>query len=458
MEVLKFFNEISQIPRESGNEKEISNYLINFAKKRNLEYYTDKYYNVIIKKDATCENKETLAFQAHTDMICEKMENIEHDFFKDPINIYQENGYIKAKGTTLGADNGIGVAIILGLLDSKEIKVGKIEAIFTVQEETTMIGAKEIDLSNLESKKIISLDCGKEGKILVGSANCLEWISKIKCEYINVSQNYLEYRLVYKNFKGGHSGGNIGDKKRGNPIKLGIDILRQIDDIYIKQVSGGSKVNVIPRDFSVNFYVLPSVLKNVENLIKLQKQNFENVEIYLESVDNSNNLCLSKSVTNRIINFIYEYENGVINYENDNIVLSSNMAFIKQDEKYIKIGYSTRANDLGLRDVYLERLNKLLEKYKLEIDWKQELKGVNPSKENSLITMCIEQYKKLYDEKLEKIVTQGVVEGGFFASKIKGLEYVAIGPDIYDAHSPNERVSIKSLEKISRYVKEIVEN
>lgn len=458
MEVLKFFNEISKIPRESGNEKQISDYLVDFAKKRNLEYYKDKYYNVIIKKEATCKNKETLAFQAHTDMICEKAESVKHDFSKDPINLYKENDFIKAKGTTLGADNGIGVAIILGLLDSKQIKSGKIEAIFTVQEETTMIGAKEIDMSNLESRKIISLDCGKEGQILVGSANCLEWISKIKCEYINIPQNYLEYRLVYKNFKGGHSGGNIGDKKRGNPIKLGIDVLKQIENIYIKNIAGGSKVNVIPRDFSVNFYMIPSSLKNVENLIKLQKQNYDNVEIYIEKVDRSDNIVLSKKATSRIVNFIYAYENGVINYENNNIVLSCNMAFIKQDENYVKIGYSTRANNLNLRDNYLKRLNKLVEKYKLQIDWNQELKGVNQSKENSLISKCADIYKKMYNENLEKIVTQGVVEGGFFASKIDGLEYVAIGPNIYDAHSPNERLSIKSLDKVSRYVKEIVEN
>ena len=456
-DVIKFFEEISKIPRKSGNEEGIKNYLVEFAKKRNLQVYEDENFNVIIKKDASKgkEKNEPIAIQAHTDMVCEKRTDIKHNFEKDPIILYKDEDYIRANGTTLGADNGIGVAQILAILDSKDLNMPKIEAIFTVQEETTMIGAKEIDLSNLESKKIISLDGGKEGKILVGSANCLEWKSKVEKEYIDSPKNFVEYELKYSNFKGGHSGGNIGDIKRGNPIKLGISILKELKDVYIKEISGGSQVNVIPRNFTVKFLAKPEKIKKVKTLIKEQKEFYENVVIEINETTNEGK-CLSKEVTNRIIDFIYNYENGALEYINNNVILSCNMAAINEDEKYVSIEYSTRANDLRLRDKYLERLEKLVKKNKLEVYWKQELKGVNQDINNSLIQKCSEVYKKMYKKNLEKMITQGVVEGGFFADKIENLEYVCIGPNTEDVHSPNEKIYINSLQNTYLYLKKIL--
>lgn len=456
-DVIKFFEEISKIPRESGNEKEIKNYLVEFAKKRNLEVYEDENFNVIIKKGASKgkEKCEPIAIQAHTDMVCEKRADIKHNFEKDPIILYKDDDYIRANGTTLGADNGIGVAQILAILDSKDLKLPKIEAIFTVQEETTMIGAKEIDLSNLESKKIISLDGGKEGKILVGSANCLEWKSKVKKEYINPPRDYVEYELKYSNFKGGHSGGNIGDIKRGNPIKLGVSILKELKDVYIKEIFGGSQVNVIPRNFVVKFLAKPEKIKKVKSLVKEQKAFYENAIIEINEMS-SEGKVLSKEVTNKIIDFIYNYENGALEYINNNVILSCNMAAIREKENYISIEYSTRANDLILRDRYLERLEKLVKKNELEVYWKQELKGVNQDINNSLIQKCNEVYSKMYKKDLEKMITQGVVEGGFFADKIKDLEYVCIGPNTEDVHSPNERLSITSLQNTYEFLKKIL--
>lgn len=456
-DVIKFFEQISKIPRESGNEKEIKNYLVEFARNRNLEVYEYENFNVIIKKEASKgkEKSEPIAIQAHTDMVCEKRADIKHNFEKDPIVLYKDDDYIRANGTTLGADNGIGVAQILAILDSKDLKLPKIEAIFTVQEETTMIGAKEIDLSNLESKKIISLDGGKEGKILVGSANCLEWKSKVKKEYINPPKDYVEYELKYSNFKGGHSGGNIGDIKRGNPIKLGVSILKELKDVYIKEIFGGSQVNVIPRNFVVKFLAKPEKIKKVRSLIKEQKAFYENAIIEINEIS-SEGKVLSKEVTNKIIDFIYNYENGPLEYINNNVILSCNMAVIREKENYISIEYSTRSNDLILRDRYLERLEKLVKKNKLEVYWKQELKGVNQDINNSLIQKCSEVYSKMYQKDLEKMITQGVVEGGFFADKIKDLEYVCIGPNTEDVHSPNERISITSLQNTYIYLKKLL--
>lgn len=454
--VIKFFQEISAIPRKSGNEEKIKDYLIDFAKKRGLEYYTDEYFNVIIKRKSLNNNK-TIAFQAHTDMICEKLEECKHDFSKDPIKLLIDGDYLTADGTTLGADNGIGMAQILAILDSEEINKVNIEGIFTVQEETTMLGAKEIDLTQIESNKIISLDGGKEGKILIGSANCLEWSSRIQKEYNTNLENYFEYNLIYKNFKGGHSGGNIGDEKRGNPIKLGINILKQVDDVYIKEISGGSRVNVIPRECNIKFYMQKEKLNVVEKLIKEQKEYYEDSYIELEELKSDRNKSFSKEVTNRIIDFVYNYENGVLDKKDGINMLSCNMARIVEDENYINIEYSTRANDLEKRDKYLERLNKSLKKNNLETTWEQELKGVEQNENNDLINICNLAYKTLYKKDLEKMLTQTVVEGGFFADKIDNLEYVCIGPNTEDVHCPDERVSISSLERTYKFLLKILE-
>ena len=253
--VIEYFIEISKIPRRSGEEKKIREYLETFAKARNLQYIKDEYENIIIYKPATAgrENEETLAFQAHTDMICEKDIGVQHDFSKDPIVLYKEGDDITANGTTLGADNGIGVAYMLAILDSN-ISIPNLECIFTVQEETTMIGAIKINENNIKARKIISLDNGKEGKILISSANCNEWIGRVEANKETINAKEV-YKLQYANFLGGHSGGNIGDEKRGNPIKLAMESLKEISNIQIIKLVGGSRVNVIPREFEVEFCI-----------------------------------------------------------------------------------------------------------------------------------------------------------------------------------------------------------
>ena len=199
--VMRYFEEISKIPRKSGKEDKIVEYIKKFAIERKLEYYTDNYRNIIIKKNATPgkENSPAIALQAHTDMICEKLPESNHDFSKDGLELYVDGDFIKARGTTLGADNGIGVAIILAVLDCEKIKAPKLECIFTSEEETTMLGAINLDLANIESNRIISLDNGKEGKILISSAECNEWKGKVNFTREKTAKPGFE--LVYDNFK-----------------------------------------------------------------------------------------------------------------------------------------------------------------------------------------------------------------------------------------------------------------
>ena len=455
--VMEYFAEVSKIPRKSGEEKKIREYLENFAKNRNLQYVKDEYENIIIYKPATTgrENEETLAFQAHTDMICEKDVGVQHDFSKDPIVLYKEGDDITANGTTLGADNGIGVAYMLAILDS-DISIPNLECIFTVQ-----VGAIKIDEKNIKARKIISLDNGKEGKILISSANCNEWIERLEADKETINAKKV-YKLQYANFLGGHSGGNIGDEKRGNPIKLAMETLKEIKDIQIVKLQGGSRVNVIPREFEVEFCISDDnqeiEVNKILEVMQNQKEIFKNETIVLETLSKSNNIqAYSIKTTRSIIDFVNEYQNGALKREEKgNVILSSNLAVLTEYEKGIQIEFSERSNQKELEENYLEILDKLIKKYNIDIIWHQELKGVEKKENNVILEKCQKAYKKLFNETMEEIISQGVVEGGFFVDKMSDCEYVCIGPNSYDVHSPRERVSINSIEKVWKLLKEVV--
>ena len=460
--VIEYFAEINKIPRRSGEEKKIREYLESFAKERNLQYVKDEYENIIIYKPATTgrENEETLAFQAHTDMICEKDAGVQHDFSKDPIVLYKEGDDITANGTTLGADNGIGVAYMLAILDS-DISIPNLECIFTVQEETTMIGAIKIDEKNIKARKIISLDNGKEGKILISSANCNEWIGRLEANKEAMNAKKV-YKLQYANFLGGHSGGNIGDEKRGNPIKLAMETLKEISNIQIIKLQGGSRVNVIPREFEVEFCIVDdnqeTAINKILEVMQNQKEIFKNETIVLETLPEANNIqAYSIKISRMIIDFVNEYQNGALKREEKgNVILSANLAVLTEYKKGIQIEFSERSNQKDLEEKYLEILAELIKKYNIDIIWNQELKGVEKKENNTLLEKCQKAYKKLFNKTMEEIISQGVVEGGFFVDKMPDCEYVCIGPNSYDVHSPRERVSISSIERMWQFLKEVV--
>ena len=483
--VVNFFKEISAIPRKSREEKAIREYLENFAKERNLEYEKDRYENIVIRKRVN-DSDVFLGLQAHTDMICEKNQDVQHDFSKDPITLFFEEDMIFANGTTLGADNGIGVAIILAVLDSVETAY-KIEGIFTVQEDTTMIGAIEIDKNMIKSRKIISLDNGKEGKVLVSSANCNEWAvefqaKKEKCKYSEI------YELSYSNFLGGHSGGNIGEENRGNPIKLLAEAIKTVEEFAIIDIFGGSRVNVIPRDANIKFAVNDSQgLFNLKQVLERQRQEYPMTQIVLEKVENNeiqrienneetkenkedfinvfeeqkNNLqyAFSTESSRKIIEILLEIKHGALQRdEKNNVILSSNLADIKIEEEKVIIEFSERANRKDLEKNLLKQISEFLERNELKIVWHQELKGVEKNPNSKLLKKAKDVYERLYNKEMEEVVSQGVVEGGFFADKIENCEYICIGPNTYDVHSPKERLSISSLQRVWEYLKELLKN
>lgn len=463
--VFTYFEEINQIPRRSGNELGVVEYLKKFAKDRNFTVEVDQVNNVFISKPASKgrEKEECLAFQAHMDMICEKKEGIEHDFEKDPITCLVEGDWIKAKGTTLGADNGIGVALILALLAESKTNP-PMQGIFTVEEETTMIGSIEIDSSKVKAKQIISLDGANEGEILIGSANCHEWKGIIKAKKEEEIDERENYELSYQGFLGGHSGGNIGDEKRGNPFKLLAKALEnsEIKNIRIQELTGGSRVNVIPREAKLQFTIpkqeAKEKIEKLEEILKEQEKKYEGSKIILQKQEEKENARISfnEKDSQVMINFLNQFKNGAQKKEGDRVILSANLAAIRMIEEGIIVEFSERSNQKKLEQEYVKELEKLLAKQQIQVIWHQELKGVEAKENSPLLAKCKKVYQEMNQKEMKEIITQGVVEGGFFISKMPDCEYVAIGPDTIDVHSPKEKLSISSTQRTWEYLVKLI--
>jgi hypothetical protein len=463
---LKYFYEISKIPRKSGNEEKIAKYLIEFAKERNLKYYTDSKFNIVIWKDASIgyEDKEILGFQCHTDMVCEKIDGSTHDFLKDSIKLKVEDGYIKTYDTTLGADNGIGVSYILEILDSN-LKTPKLECIFTTQEETTMEGVRFLDGNILKSRRIISFDNFLDTEILISSATAKRWVSKIYMKRQEKDENLIYYKLDISGFKGGHSGIDIWDKKRGNPIKIVVDNLNELESIRVVEISGGSSENVIPRDIKVVFAIEESekdILEKIGNNLESLKKVYGDIEIYLRKIEDKEKeevRIYSKEDSERLLEYIVNYKNGPLEYDKEgNVILSGNLGRIESFENYILLKYSVRYNEKNIGEKLVSVIEENMEKYNVICEDSSYMLGYEEPKESKLLNIVEKAYIEVMGNIPKKKKSQACLECGYLGQKIENLEYIAIAPNIFDAHSPKERVEIASANKVWEIVKRVVEN
>ena len=463
---LKYFYEISKIPRKSGNEEKIAKYLIKFAKERNLKYYTDSKFNVVIWKNASIgyENKEILGFQCHTDMVCEKVYGSNHDFLRDSLDLIIENGFLKAKDTTLGADNGIGVSYILEILDSN-LNMPKLECIFTSTEETTMEGVRFLDGKILKSKRIISFDNFLDTEILISSATAKRWVSKIYMKRQEKDENLIYYKLDISRFKGGHSGIDIWDEKRGNPIKIFADSLNELESIRVVEISGGSSENVIPRDIKVVFAVEKSeigILEKLESKFESLKKVYGNICIYLRELEYLEKEVIeiySKEDTKRLLEYIVNYKNGPLEYDEEgNVILSGNLGRIESFEDYALLKYSVRYNDKKIGEKLVTEIEKDMKKYNVICEESSYMLGYEEPKESKLLNIVEKAYIEVMGNIHKKRKSQACLECGYLGQKIDNLEYIAIAPNIFDAHSPKERVEIVCLNKVWKIVEKLIEN
>lgn len=449
MSTIGFFKEISKIPRGSGNEQKIADYICNFAKERNLEFIHDKYNNVIIKKYVN--NEEPIILQAHLDMVLEKENDYEFDFLNDGIDLIFTNEYITANNTTLGADNGIGVAQILNILDSDIDK--NIEAIFTTNEETSMIGAEKIDLSSLKGKTMINLDGFNSDTILLGSAGFTDIDIITNYSFEEEKSNF--YKLSLTGLEGGHSGFDI-DKNRGNSIKLLIEFLLLISDIKIASFNGGSKINVIPTDSEVVFSTNINIDDLLDKYLKEKKKIYKNLDITKEII-NDEKKCLSNSKSLEFISSINNLKSGVINKnKREEVTTSSNLALIDLSNNLIQIGLRSSIDSEEEKEI------NYLKDYSNEYGYKFIIRGHQPgftTDENSTLVKKMKEAYYRVNNKYPRLESLHIaVEVGLIKEKIKDLNVVIISPNISGAHSTKEKVEISSIESCDRWLFEYLTN
>lgn len=450
---IEIFKEIAKIPRESGNEENIANYLCQFAKKRNLYYKKDQYNNVIIKKKNN--NKDPIILQAHMDMVCEKDSNIKFDFKKDSIKVIEENGYLRADRTTLGADNGIGIAQILNILDNNSDS--NIEAVFTVSEETSMIGADKIDLSNLEGKQLINLDGFEKNTIIVESASFFDIVlnSNYTLEGTN-EKNF--YKVKLSGLQGGHSGFDI-NKNRGNSSIILAEFLKEIEKIQLQSFIGGTKFNVIPSSAEAIFISeekIENIKTKINKFVKNKREEYTNFNLELNIIKSEDDRVLDTKESRNFINSVLDFKHGIF-YINDRneVTTSINLGIVNLREQTIKIGMRS-----SKREEETECLKYIKEYAKLN-KFEFNILGSQPGFETKENSKLINKIKKAHEkinkeEKLDIKSLHITVEAGFFKEKIQGLEVAIISPEILNAHTTKECVNLKSIYECDKWLEEIL--
>ncbi|MGL5329069.1 MAG: aminoacyl-histidine dipeptidase, partial [Peptostreptococcaceae bacterium] len=463
--VFKYFEEISQIPRGSGNEKEISDFLCNFGKNLGLETIQDESLNIILRKPASkgYENSPCVMLQGHMDMVCEKNKDTKHDFTKDPLELRIENGMVYATGTTLGADNGIAVAMGMAVLADNSLEHPEIEFLVTVDEEAGMSGAMQLDGKNLKAKYILNLDSEEEGHILVSCAGGATAKITLPLEYTNLSEDKVALVIDIKGLLGGHSGMDI-IKQRANSNKLLGRLLNLLKtDFDLAKVQGGSKNNAIPRESECIIVVDKNNVSEIKNQItqieKAFKHEFSTSDpgLVIEVSETNIDKVFTSELKDKIIKMYNLIPNGIqtMSMDIENLVESStNLGVVSYIDNNILFENAVRSSVKTLKDDILNRMDLLANSLGGKLTIESDYPAWEYAKGSQLENICIETYEKLTGKKPIIMAIHAGLECGLLLDKMPGAEAVSLGPDMFDVHTPNEHLDIKSTENTWKYLLE----
>ncbi len=468
--VFQFFEEICQIPHGSGHVDAISDYLVAFARDRDLEYHQDKWKNVILMKEATAgyEDADPVMIQGHMDMVAVADDDADIDMQKDPLRLGVDGDFVYARGTSLGGDDGIAVAYALAILDSDDIPHPKLEVVFTVDEEVGMDGAREIDLSMCRAKRMLNIDSEEEGYLLTSCAGGASFRAELPWKRRMVRG--VRCVLSVSGLQGGHSGTEI-DKERGNANVLLARIMYRLSgkmpaDLY--EVSGGQKDNAIPNAASVTFVMqeadravlseeLDSLRREIANELRVKDPGFA---VDCEEQGRCELSCVEKEDAQKLWEMILTLPCGVCGMSasvSGLVETSLNLGIVQSEESGALLRYGVRSSVASRRDLLLEQLKILTRRFGAA----GHVSGLYPGWEYREESPLRETMKTIYREMFGKdVVVQAIhagVECGFFAEKIPGLDCVSFGPDILDIHSTRERLSISSAERMWRYLLAVLE-
>lgn len=466
------FYKLTQIPRPSKQEQEVAEFIENFGKEHNLETDVDDTGNIVIRKPATkgMEDRKTVILQGHLDMVPQKNNDVDHDFGKDPIDAYVDGDTVTAKGTTLGADNGMGVAAGLTVLEANDISHGPIEALFTVDEETGMTGAFGLKEGFLKGDILVNMDSEDEGELYIGCAGGMDTIAEFDYEKIGLPSDVKAYEIIVKGLKGGHSGLDI-HLGRGNAIKIVNRLLwnaTREHGLQLAEFNSGDVRNAIPREGHAIAVVPNDKADGFEKFVKeyndIVKNEYKSVdpglEVSVKETDMPKEL-MDEKTQNSILNAVYGVPNGVISVIPDMpevVETSTSTGVIKTEDGKVTItslqrsSVDTRKQDLG------NMMRAIFEEAGANVEHHGSYPGWNPDVNSPILATMKDVYDKNFGKVPEVKVIHAGLECGLIKAVYPNLDAISFGPSINFPHSPDENVNIETVKKFWEFLKHTLEN
>ncbi|MFZ2539892.1 MAG: aminoacyl-histidine dipeptidase [Oscillospiraceae bacterium] len=467
-EAFKYFKEMNEIPRGSGNEKAISDWLVNFAKEHNLQVIQDEALNVIIKKPGTkgYEKAPITILQGHMDMVCEKNIGTAHDLEKDPIAFIVEGDNLRADGTTLGADNGIAVAFGIAILASTDIPHPPLELLVTTGEETGMGGAQALNPENLDGRTLINIDSEEEGKILVSCSGGVREIVKLPITWEAADESLISCAVRIRGLLGGHSGLEIA-KERGNSNKMMgrfLMDLRSGVDFKINSITGGSKNNAIPREADATILFREedkaAVIEKVSQWNAIFKNELDGIDpdinLSAEILDKKAERVFSDDTAIRALQVLFLIQNGVknMNMAIPGLVQSStNIGVVSTNEENVEFDSAVRSCAKTLKKAICDEGIVLAEMAGASIEFESDYPEWQYNPNSKIRTLFQKVYNDMFGKMPEISAIHAGLECGLFSDKFNGdIDLISVGPNLYDVHTTKEHLSISSTERTWNYL------
>ncbi|MDR0894679.1 MAG: aminoacyl-histidine dipeptidase [Prevotellaceae bacterium] len=470
--VWKHFHELTQIPRPSGYMEKVTAFLIAFGESLHLESIVDEVGNVIIRKPATpgMENRKGIVLQAHMDMVPQKNNDTVHDFEKDPIQTYVDGDWLKARGTTLGADNGLGVAAIMAVLEDKNLKHGELEALITVDEETGMYGAFGLNPNILNGEILLNLDSEDEGDLYIGCAGGVDLTATLAYREETTDTDFVARRITLKGLRGGHSGLEINEG-RGNANKLLArvthDLLLEFD-CQLASFEGGNMRNAIPREATALLVFAPDDIEGLDEYIRSYEARLNseyapiesNLSLTLEVADRPE-YVIPEEIQDNLIDTLMACQNGVMRMiptVPDTVETSSNLAIVLASQGKIEIRILARSSSDSMKEFLADSLTACFAMAGMKVELSGAYSGWQPNVDSPILKAMKEAYHKQFGtEPAVKVIHAGL-ECGIIGAACPGLDMISFGPTLRSPHSPDERAYIPSVQKFYDFLTATLEN
>lgn len=470
------FDAIRSIPRPSKHEERIAEHVETWARERGFEVLRDEVGNLSIRIPATPghEDSPTVVLQGHLDMVCEKNADIEHDFMNEGIDVAVDGDWVVARGTTLGADNGIGVAAAMALAEDGSVTHGPLELLCTLDEETGLTGAKRLDPTILEGRIMLNLDTEEDGAVYIGCAGGVDTTGELKLSRRRGLIGSVPARVSVRGLRGGHSGLNIGEN-RGNAIRLAVRLVLAAFDsdleVDLVSIDGGSKHNAIPREAFVVIRIDDSEIDRLREIATACKQDFfeefgatdPDLDIAIETIEDTDDVPMPLNVhaRDRLLRMLDSLPHGVLAMSRDVpglVETSSNLAVVETGESSARVVTSQRSSVMPALFAVQRQVTSVFEQAGAEVHSDDSYPGWKPNPDSPIVQRAVRVFEELFGSKPEVKAIHAGLECGLLIEKISDMDAVSIGPEIQGAHSPEERVQISSVERFYRHTAAILED